>query len=86
MVRDKANFSDSMKMLIAIDIACCFTLHNDGSYSVSVYVVDHSCEIETMPPRKSSSSSKKDEIQVSKSPAEFFAENQSIAGFDNPVS
>lgn len=41
MVRDKANFSDSMKMLIAIDIAftCCFTLHNDGSYSVSVYVV-----------------------------------------------
>eukprot|EP00984_Skeletonema_dohrnii_P000714 scaffold212_cov108-Skeletonema_dohrnii-CCMP3373.AAC.11 len=43
-----------------------------------------------MPPRKSSangsssSSSKKDEIQVSKSPAEFFAENQSIAGFDNP--
>jgi hypothetical protein len=43
-----------------------------------------------MPPRKAkaggSSSSKKDEIQVSKSPAEFFAENQSIAGFDNPVS
>ena len=43
-----------------------------------------------MPPRKGkaggSSSSKKDEIQVSKSPAEFFAENQSIAGFDNPVS
>ena len=31
----------------------------------------------------SSSSSKKDEIQQSKSPAEFFAENQSIAGFDN---
>ncbi|KAL7551483.1 hypothetical protein ACHAWF_014693 [Thalassiosira exigua] len=28
-------------------------------------------------------SSKKDEIQQSKSPAEFFAENQSIAGFDN---
>ncbi len=26
----------------------------------------------------------KDEIQQSKSPAEFFAENQSIAGFDNP--
>ena len=44
----------------------------------------------SMPPRKAkaggSSSSKKDEIQVSKSPAEFFAENQSIAGFDNPVS
>ena len=42
-----------------------------------------------MPPRKAKaggSSSKKDEIQVSKSPAEFFAENQSIAGFDNPVS
>ena len=42
-----------------------------------------------MPPRKSAaggSSSTKDEIQVSKSPAEFFAENQSIAGFDNPVS
>eukprot|EP01082_Thalassiosira_pseudonana_P013595 g12148.t1 g12148 contig6:1316318-1318642(-) len=35
-----------------------------------------------MPPKKSSS--KKDEIQQSKSPAEFFAENQSIAGFDNP--
>jgi len=32
------------------------------------------------------SSSKKDEVQLSKSPAEFFAENQSIAGFDNPVS
>lgn len=26
----------------------------------------------------------KDEIQQSKSPAEFFAENQAIAGFDNP--
>mmetsp|Transcript_38754 Transcript_38754/g.69858 ORF Transcript_38754/g.69858 Transcript_38754/m.69858 type:complete len:706 (-) Transcript_38754:102-2219(-) len=41
-----------------------------------------------MPPRKStsakkSSSKNKDEIQQSKSPAEFFAENQSIAGFDN---
>ena len=40
-----------------------------------------------MPPSKKSSgkksSSKKDEIQQSKSPAEFFAENQSIAGFDN---
>mmetsp|Transcript_26030 Transcript_26030/g.55382 ORF Transcript_26030/g.55382 Transcript_26030/m.55382 type:complete len:708 (+) Transcript_26030:220-2343(+) len=33
--------------------------------------------------KKSSSKSKKDEIQQSKSPAEFFAENQSIAGFDN---
>jgi len=32
---------------------------------------------------KKKSSSKKDEIQQSKSPAEFFAENQSIAGFDN---
>lgn len=32
-----------------------------------------------MAPRKS-----KDEIQQSKSPAEFFAENQAIAGFDNP--
>ena len=38
-----------------------------------------------MPPRKSSGggNKKKDEIQQSKSPAEFFAENQSIAGFDN---
>jgi DNA topoisomerase-6 subunit B len=26
---------------------------------------------------------KKAEIQVQKSPAEFFAENQAIAGFDN---
>ena len=34
--------------------------------------------------KSSSSSNKKDEIQQSKSPAEFFAENQSIAGFDNP--
>ena len=34
--------------------------------------------------KKSSNSNKKDEIQQSKSPAEFFAENQSIAGFDNP--
>lgn len=33
--------------------------------------------------KKGSSKSKKDEIQQSKSPAEFFAENQSIAGFDN---
>lgn len=31
----------------------------------------------------SKSGNKKDEIQQSKSPAEFFAENQSIAGFDN---
>lgn len=30
-----------------------------------------------------SGGNKKDEIQQSKSPAEFFAENQSIAGFDN---
>ncbi len=30
-----------------------------------------------------SNQQKKDEIQQSKSPAEFFAENQSIAGFDN---
>lgn len=37
-----------------------------------------------MPPsKKKSSSTKRDEIQQSKSPAEFFAENQSIAGFDN---
>ena len=39
-----------------------------------------------MPPRKrsgGSGGSKKDEVQQSKSPAEFFAENQSIAGFDN---
>lgn len=34
-------------------------------------------------PSSSSSASKKDEIQQSKSPAEFFAEHQSIAGFDN---
>ncbi|KAL7530252.1 hypothetical protein ACHAXR_003388, partial [Thalassiosira sp. AJA248-18] len=33
--------------------------------------------------KSSSSKNKKDEIQQSKSPAEFFAENQSIAGFDN---
>ena len=33
--------------------------------------------------KKKKSSNKKDEIQQSKSPAEFFAENQSIAGFDN---
>jgi len=32
-----------------------------------------------MPPKKS-----RTEIQQSKSPAEFFAENQAIAGFDNP--
>ena len=32
-----------------------------------------------MPPSKK----QKQEIQVSKSPAEFFAENQAIAGFDN---
>ncbi|EJK50110.1 hypothetical protein THAOC_30957 [Thalassiosira oceanica] len=40
-----------------------------------------------MPPTRKrsggSSGSKKDEVQQSKSPAEFFAENQSIAGFDN---
>jgi len=33
---------------------------------------------------KPSTRHQKDEIQQSKSPAEFFAENQSIAGFDNP--
>jgi DNA topoisomerase-6 subunit B len=32
---------------------------------------------------KTSSSKKNGEVQVSKSPAEFFAENQAIAGFDN---
>ena len=32
---------------------------------------------------KSSSKNKKDEIQQTKSPAEFFADNQAIAGFDN---
>jgi DNA topoisomerase-6 subunit B len=31
-----------------------------------------------------SSKNSKSEIQQSKSPAEFFAENQAIAGFDNP--
>ena len=42
-----------------------------------------------MPPSKakssslSSSATKKDEVQQSRSPAEFFAEHQSIAGFDN---
>ncbi len=41
-----------------------------------------------MPPSKaksssSSSATKRDEIQQSRSPAEFFAEHQSIAGFDN---
>ncbi|KAL7471547.1 hypothetical protein ACHAXS_011841 [Conticribra weissflogii] len=34
--------------------------------------------------KTSSTHGNKDEIQQSKSPAEFFAENQSIAGFDNP--
>jgi hypothetical protein len=33
--------------------------------------------------KSDSNNHKKDEIQQSKSPAEFFAENQSIAGFDN---
>ena len=33
--------------------------------------------------KKGGGPSKKDEVQQSKSPAEFFAENQSIAGFDN---
>jgi DNA topoisomerase-6 subunit B len=37
-----------------------------------------------MPPKSSLSSSSRNEIQQSKSPAEFFAENQAIAGFDNP--
>ncbi len=32
---------------------------------------------------KSKSNKAKDEVQTSKSPAEFFAENQAIAGFDN---
>lgn len=32
---------------------------------------------------KSKESKSKQEVQVSKSPAEFFAENQAIAGFDN---
>ncbi|KAL9187886.1 hypothetical protein ACHAXT_006264 [Thalassiosira profunda] len=37
-----------------------------------------------MPPKKGSGGGgRKDEVQQSKSPAEFFAENQSIAGFDN---
>jgi DNA topoisomerase-6 subunit B len=35
------------------------------------------------PPSTSSKKKKKGEIQVQKSPAEFFAENQAIAGFDN---
>lgn len=35
------------------------------------------------PSKQSSSNKKKGEIQVQKSPAEFFAENQAIAGFDN---
>eukprot|EP00978_Attheya_sp_CCMP212_P022210 scaffold65976_cov46-Attheya_sp.AAC.4 len=39
-----------------------------------------------MPPKKKNSNAAgnyREEVQVSKSPAEFFAENQAIAGFDN---
>ena len=34
-------------------------------------------------PKKKSASASREEVQVAKSPAEFFAENQAIAGFDN---
>ena len=34
-------------------------------------------------PKKKSASAPREEVQVAKSPAEFFAENQAIAGFDN---
>jgi len=62
-----------------------------GNHNTSTQIKQKPIISNNMPPSKakssssssSSSATKKDEIQQSKSPAEFFAEHQSIAGFDN---